>query len=545
MSAPSLLTRFARAPGMVVIEVTGRGAARSGALWGAAFAVFMLVQTSTYTSQYPTPAARAELVRAYETNLGINALIGPIRDIETVAGWATWRFVGVLAVLGSLWGLTTATRLLRGEEAAGRHELLVVGRTTPARATAQAIAGLAAGLLAIFGPCVVALVVLARSADVGFSVGQCLAFAGVLVAGPAMFAAIGALTSQLFDTRRRAMALGGTVLSLSYAVRMISDSRPSLHWVAWLSPLGWVELVRPLTQPHPLALVPIALTVFACVAAAVRLAAVRDVGAGLWPGHDFAAPRLASVRGPVSLAARMVRPVALGWLFAVLAMSVLIGATAASSTSDSTESGEIAATVHRLGGNGSPVELYLGLTFLVLALLVAMIAAGQVAALAAEETDGHAQHLLVGPLHRLSWLAGRLGLAVALVVVAGFTAGLGAWAGATSQHSPVALAPLLLAGANVIPPALFVLGVGVLAFGVRPRAAAAVAYGYLAWSGLIQLTGGLVSINHWLIDTSILSHMVPAPATSPDWPRAALVTVLAVLLIAAGGAAFSKRDLQG
>lgn len=182
---------------------------------GAAFAVFMVVQTSPSISQYPTSAARAVLVRADETNLGINALIGPIRNIEAVAGWATWRFVGVLAVLGSLWGLTTATRLLRGEEEAGRHELLVVGQTTRARATAQAIAGLAAGLLAIFGPCVAALVVLARSADVGFSVGQCLAFAAVLIAGPTMFAAIGALTSQLVDTRRRAMALGGAVLGLS------------------------------------------------------------------------------------------------------------------------------------------------------------------------------------------------------------------------------------------------------------------------------------------------------------------------------------------
>lgn len=544
MTAPSRLVRSTRAPGMVVAGVTGRAAARSGALWGAVFGLFMVVQTRTYTSQYSTPAARTELMRAYETNLGINALIGPIRDIDTVAGWATWRFVGVLSVLGSLWGLLTATRLLRGEEEAGRYELLVVGRTTPARAAGQAIAGLTAGLLSIFGLCVAALVVLGRSRDVGFTIGQCLAFAGVLAAGPAMFAAIGALSSQLVDTRRRAMAFAGAVLGLSYAVRMVADSRPGLHWMAWLSPLGWLELVQPLTRPRPLALIPIALIVLACVAAAVRLAAVRDVGAGALPGHDSAAPRLASVRGPVPLAARLMRPVALGWLFAVLAMSVLIGATAGSSTSDSTESVAIADAVRRLGGDGSPVELYLGLTFLVLALLVGMIAAGQVAALAAEENEGHAENLLVGPLHRLSWLAGRLGLAVGLLVVAGFTAGFGAWAGAASQHSPVGLGSLLLAGANVVPPALFVLGVGVLAFGVRPRQAAAATYAYLAWAGLIQLAGGLVSINHWLIDTSIFSHMVPAPATSPDWPRAAVVTALAALLAAAGGAAFSRRDTQ-
>lgn len=136
-----------------------------------------------------------------------------------------------------------------------------------------------------------------------------------------MFAAVGALTNQLVRTRRRAMALGGAVLGVSYAVRMIADSRLSLPWVAWLTPPGWVELVQPLTQPRPVALVPIVIAVVVCVAVAVRLAAVRDVGAGGWPGHDVAAARLASVRGPVSLAARVVRPVALGWLSAVLVMA--------------------------------------------------------------------------------------------------------------------------------------------------------------------------------------------------------------------------------
>lgn len=77
--------------------------------------------------------------------------------------------------------------------------------------------------------------------DVGFSVGQCLALAGVLVAGPAMFAAIGALSSQLAGTRRRAVALASILLGVSYALRMVADSSPGLRSVAWLIPLGRLE----------------------------------------------------------------------------------------------------------------------------------------------------------------------------------------------------------------------------------------------------------------------------------------------------------------
>ncbi len=38
-----------------------------------------------------------------------------------------------LMVLGAVWGLLTATRLLRGEEDAGRWELLLAGQTTRER----------------------------------------------------------------------------------------------------------------------------------------------------------------------------------------------------------------------------------------------------------------------------------------------------------------------------------------------------------------------------------------------------------------------------
>ena len=52
--------------------------------------------------------------------MGINALIGPARAINTVAGFSSWRALGVLSLLGGIWGLLTSTKYLRGEEEAGR-----------------------------------------------------------------------------------------------------------------------------------------------------------------------------------------------------------------------------------------------------------------------------------------------------------------------------------------------------------------------------------------------------------------------------------------
>ena len=69
-----------------------------------------------------------------------------------------------------------------------------------------------------------------------------------------MFLAVGAFTSQLAGTRRQAASYAASFLGVSYAVRMIADAGVGLHALIWVSPLGWVEELRPLTAPHPLAL---------------------------------------------------------------------------------------------------------------------------------------------------------------------------------------------------------------------------------------------------------------------------------------------------
>ena len=76
---------------------------------------------------------------------------------------------------------------------------------------------------------------------------------------------------------------------------------------------------------------------------------------------------------------------------------------------------------------------YLGFTFLIVAVMVAFVAAGQVSAARSEEAAGRVEHLLVRRVSRLRWLYGRWLLAVVVLVAAGLAAGILAWAAAASQ----------------------------------------------------------------------------------------------------------------
>ena len=123
-----------RWPVPVVTGLLARRSARSALLWGYVFGIYVVSSALGYASVYKTIADRRRLAHSFGTNIGIQALIGPARHIDTVAGFTAWRTVGVLSLVGAVWGLLAGTRLLRGEEDAGRWEILLAGPTTRRRA---------------------------------------------------------------------------------------------------------------------------------------------------------------------------------------------------------------------------------------------------------------------------------------------------------------------------------------------------------------------------------------------------------------------------
>ena len=277
----------------------------------------------------------------------------------------------------------------------------------------------------------------------------------------------------------------------------------------------------------------------------VYLAGRRDLGASTLPDRASAPPHTRLLFGPMGLSVRLIRPIVLGWIVALAAGSLLLGLIAKPAESALTSSPTIKQAISRLGAPGAGASAYLSVTFLMVALLVALIAAGQVSSARAEEAQGRLEHLLVRPVSGSTWLAGRVAVASVALVASGLVAGLCAWLGAASQHAGVSFASLLGAVLNVVPPALCILGIGVLVLGVWPRAASAATYGLLAWSLLVEVIGWTIRANHWLLDTSVFHEMAAAPAVAPNWTSGGALVAVGALAAVLGGVAFGLRDLKG
>ena len=532
-----------RWPATVVARQTAHKAVRSGVLWGYVFGAYLATQALAYASSYKTVSQRAGIAKEFGANAGISALVGPAHELQTVAGFTVWKCLAVLAVVGAVWGLLTGTRLLRGEEDAGRWELLLAGQTTRRAAAAQALAGLGCGVAALWVVTAVITVVVGRSSKVDFSVGGALFLAVAVVAAAAMFLAVGAFASQLAATRRQASAYAGAALGVSYALRMVADSGTGLDWLRWVSPLGWIEQLQPLTTPHPFALLPIAGLVGLLSLFTIRLAGERDLGGSTFPDRSGSVPHTRLCFGPSGLNIRLMRSTLVGWGVGIAAYGLILGLVAKSGGSALASSASMTRALSRLGAIGA--YAYLGVAFLMMAVILAIVAAGQISAARGEEAGGRLDHFLVRPVSRSSWLAGRLLTATIVLVVGGLLAGVFTWLGAASQHTGVSFASVLNAGLNVVPPAVCILGVGAFVLGVWPRASNVATYGLLVWSFLVELIGGVVGLNHWVLDASLFHQMAAAPATSPDWTTGGVLVAVGAVAAVLGGTAFAHRDLKG
>jgi ABC-2 type transport system permease protein len=244
------------------------------------------------------------------------------------------------------------------------------------------------------------------------------------------------------------------------------------------------------------------------------------------------------------LAIRLTGSTVLGW-WAAIAISGLLYGLIAKSAGATIAGSSVHTVFSKLGATGTGAEAVLGVCFLVIAVLVALVGAGQLTAARSEEATGRLDQLLALPLSRGHWLGGRLSAAVSALVVSGLVSGFFAWVGASTQGSGVGLATLLGAGVNVIPPAVVILGLGVLAFGLAPRSTSAVVYGYLGWSLLVVIVGGFGAADHWILDTSVFHQMASAPARPPNWSANAVMVLLGSSLALSGGVAFGNRDVEG
>ena len=502
--------------------------------FAALFLFATVAQAAAYRSAYPTLADRLELARTFGNNQGTRLLYGVPHDLLTTGGWMSWR-LGALPVFTALWGLFGAVRALRGEEDAGRQELVLAGSAGRRTAFASVIGAMGTGAFILW--LAVFLGALPGHVDVGGAAYLALA----LVTSGLVFAGVGALTSQLAPTRRGALGIGGAVLALALLARMVADTSGQLSWLRWGTPLGWAEELRPFAGAQPLVVVLPAVATALLIAASWRIARQRDIGAGLLRARDSAPPRRWGLSSPTTQALRAQRGSMLAWLAGASAIAVILGALSAGVAKGI--SANLNEQLQKLGTSLDSAKGFLGMEFLFLVLAVCLFACFQVTGAREEEAEQRLETLLALPVSRGRWLAGRLALAALAAASIALLAAVFAWLGATSADAGVSLGALLEAAANALPITMLFLSVGALAYATVPRASSGIAFGLVGASFLWSTVGALAGVPSWVLDLSPFRHVALVPAEDFDVTAAIVMLVVAGLASTAAVRLFQRRDL--
>ena len=188
-----------------------------------------------------------------------------------------------------------------------------------------------------------------------------------------------AVTSQLAATRRQAASSAAAFLGLSYAVRLIADAGVGFHGLIWVSPFGWVGGTRTshfAATPAPSCLSSASAPCSPLVAVALAGGGATSARASCPTGCTLApsptAPR------PDGLAIRLQRASVIGWWVSIsLSAPALRGDCQSAGATLSGSSRRCFPSSEQRGRGRLAV---LGACFLILAVLVAFLAAGQVTA---------------------------------------------------------------------------------------------------------------------------------------------------------------------
>ena len=503
-------------------------------IWVGSVVLLVFLTAVGVKSLFPTQASIDAAAAATQHNAGAIAFNGPAQGLDTVGGQIAFQVGAFGMIVVALMSLFMTGRLTRGDEEAGRLELV---RSLPVAIHAPTLAAL--------------IVVMAMNAVVGVLssaalLGEGLPAVGSLVLG-ASFAVVGVfftgvalVAAQVTENTRVVYGSAGALLGLAYVMRIVGDIGDGT--VSWFSPIGLAQKARPFAGERWWPLLPLLAAGMVLIALAFRLAVRRDHGGGLIaprPGRMVATPSLGY---PLALAMRLQRGSLLGWGAGVMVTGIAYGWIAP--TIDAfVANNKTMAEMMASAGIGNLTDTYFATSFRVMALIASGFAIQSALRLRSEESAMRAESVLATAVSRWRWAASHLIIAlagsVALLAVAGLMVGV-SYALAGGPWSSV---PRLLGAAVVYAPAIWLMvGVAVVGFGFAPRWVG-VAWGILAACFVNGLLGEVLRLPAWVQKLSPFERTPALPAASLDVLPLALLVVLATALILAGLGGLRRRDI--
>jgi len=538
-SAPATASSVSAPSTWALLRLPLRLVRRGALLLWLGAAVYMAMEVVVYRETYPT-AESLEQLRRLSSSSAVRMMQGDPGSVDTIGGFAVWDAGWMLFIIVASWALLTVTRLTRGEEDAGRADVVL---SRPLTAQAQQRAALTTMLLCSLGLGVAAAVPFLL---LGEGLAGTLIWGTGVAAFTMLMSSLGALVAQLVEPRRRAVSVGFALLVAAYLVRVVANSAEEREWLLTLTPFGWADRLHVFAENSwGWLLVPAAAALLLSVVA-VGLAARRDTGAAVLKDRAKRRSNSRMLGSAPAFGWRLGQGALVAWGVILGVMSVVFGVMTDALLELLEEDDGYRKTLEAMGVDLSePLVGFLSYLAVSIAVTVAAFTGFRLGTLRQEEAEGRLDNLLVRGAVRWQWLALSTLLAVLAAGLLLVVSALGTWLGARLVDAPLPLDQVVEPMAGTLPLVLFFVGLSVLTFGLAPRQTTVLPVTVAVVTYLLDTIGTALEWPSWVLGLSPFHHLARLPGDPMTAGATAGMTAAGLLLVVLGVVAFSRRDLRG
>jgi putative exporter of polyketide antibiotics len=500
-----------------------------------------------------TPAARAIFAQQMELLARqLTYLLPAPAQLDTMAGYLTWRWFGSAVLVYAFWALLAGTGAGRGDEERGLVELWL----STGASRRRLIAARAAGFAAVAA---VSIAIMLAVTDVGAATGgEPLSVGPLALEGLAIWMltvivfAFALVVAQLVTTRRGATGIAGIVVLALFMLNSAARSGVDMGAIRWVSPFYLFERSNPLLREGSLdvpATAALAIGSLVLVGVAGVAFVRRDIGGPLLRG----APRKSRVerrpagdpllRMPVLAIVDQQRVWIVAW---ALGLAVLAGFLTSITKTIVDAFGNSDIPMLRAYFERAGINAYADFVgviwFSTLLLLISLFVAVQVNGWAADDAEGRLEMILSAPVSRARVVVERIAAVVLACAVVVAASSLAVYLTATSTGISLPAGRFVFASAAVLPVAYAFSGIGHALVGWRPRVAVGI-LGALAVVGYFaQQFSPILQWPDWVTNISLYA-LYGTPMSKDDW--GGIATLIAIGL---GGTAVAlvvmrRRDV--
>lgn len=516
-------------------------------IWIVSFGVLLLSMVPLLQDVYGSSESLEAMYAAFGANPAGLFMTGPMdgpnfgafMTIETLLWWGlAIAFMNTLLVV----------RHTRHNEEIGAQELLLSGQV-------HRSSGLAAALVVALGANTAAVLLVGSglmAVDVPWSVSQSWLYALCFGMFGLTWAAIAAVIVQLVESARSANGIMAGLIGVSFVLRGIGDflgrqGVDGLHhpaWASFLSPFGWMQAVRPLTEPSWTPLLGlVGLTMIMSVCGFILLSR-RDVGAGLLPSRKGNLRASALLATPLGLTIYLQKNIFISYFAGVVVMVGTIGALVPQMSDVYNDSDNMREMIQAIGGTGALVPTFMSAMMAILSIIVFAYVIHGLGRARSEESGGHLESLLATRLSRVRWL----GLHVTVVLIGGtimltVTGFMLALCVNLLSGFSVGVGEYTLAAVSYVPIMVAFSALYLLLFGSKPRVASGFSWLYFGFVAFALWLGPVIRLNQAIANLSIMEHLSAPPAGDVAWRPLMTILAIAICFIAFGFIAFKRRDI--